>query len=396
LVLVVLSTPTGCARLYVKVAVLDKEQLDATATLRRAVDRAADRVSPLLTAGAYARERDKLLARIKTTLNPLIGNVIAAAEAPQIVQSATDTVTRAYDEAEKLYHGALERLAEARALQTRIQAAVAAEEAAAFRADRLQKLQQAKEAAGLRADRLQKLQQANSLFVAGDYQLLSLSAHVRSDLAAIVGAARTSANTADKLARVKKSEEDIPRIIRDVEATAAKVTAHQTLFSDPDADLVVYAPDRAWRGKYNVTYGAGYLGNTDIAVRMESADRFTLKGVRLDTAKVAAATFGVLKDSLRAAAAAYGIPLPGMDTKPAESTGSSVDAQSAVITAERERLKAQSQRRISRYAVIGLLEAIAAQRTAVTATTRDVRVAAIETIKRALSEYRPMLAGHAE
>ena len=130
----------------------------------------------------------------------------------------------------------------------------------------------------------------------------------------------------------------IDQLIAQIDA-AERLTASELpkvsgtdLSIDPDISLIASAPQRAWSGTFNRVYGHGNIGNTDIAIvaSTDYADAsggvptFVMKGIRLDASNVTRATFQGIKDMLRVAAVASGVPLAGAvaQTNPQPGTSS--------------------------------------------------------------------------
>lgn len=168
----------------------------------------------------------------------------------------------------------------------------------------------------------------------------------------------------------------------ETQSLEAKTAA--AIASDGDLASVIYAPEQCWARQFNSVVVRGDVGNTDIAVIAsgdyraggDTVPSFSIKGVRLDAANVTRATFAGLKDALRIAAAASGIPLPTAAFAPAPvpgadnpgqgaqaSTGSAGRDQSTLnteISNARVRAAAAAEAvRVSRSAALALLEALA-------------------------------------
>ena len=174
-----------------------------------------------------------------------------------------------------------------------------------------------------------------------------------------------------------------------IEQKVVSLTGGADLLDDPLAPIVIASPDEFWRGVYNETSALGTMGNTDIAIKMETVGSFTIKGVRVDASKVTEATFDVLKQSIRMVAAAYGIPLPASEKKSSpDSMGSPTDI---VMTADDARQMAERKRLLSRTAALTLLDLIAAERSHLAAAI--TRTAAIQNLKKSFAAYKGQLSG---
>lgn len=142
------------------------------------------------------------------------------------------------------------------------------------------------------------------------------------------------------------------------------------VFDDPQASLVVYAPERYWRSgdgrgsrPFNLSKGSGQMGDADIAIRMDGPGEFSLKGVRVDSSKVAQASFAAISQSVRVVAAAYGVPLTGKTPDSANpndaNTGPNADAGAALRTFDAQRRSFDAATAQRRGAALQVLSAIA-------------------------------------
>lgn len=78
-----------------------------------------------------------------------------------------------------------------------------------------------------------------------------------------------------------------------------------------EAWAIVSAPDDAWATDYNQARVVGVGGSTDIAIKLNSAGDFTVKGFTFDSRSTATMVSKVGGQALRLVAAAYGAPIPG-------------------------------------------------------------------------------------
>jgi hypothetical protein len=175
-----------------------------------------------------------------------------------------------------------------------------------------------------------------------------------------------------------------------LEQRVDSLTGGVHLLDDPLAPMVIAAPDEFWEGVYNETQAFGTMGNTDIAIKMETVGSFTIKGLRVDTSKVTEATFDVLKQSIRMVAAAYGVPLPASENKP-QQQGEQTPTD-LVMSADEVRQSADRKRLLSRTAALTLLDLIVSVRSDLAADPK--RMAAIQNLKRSFEAYKGQLAGN--
>lgn len=174
-----------------------------------------------------------------------------------------------------------------------------------------------------------------------------------------------------------------------IEQKVESLTGGGHLFDDPLAPIVIAAPDKFWKGVYNETSALGTMGNTDIAIKMETVGSFTIKGLRVDASKVTEATFDVLKQSVRMVAAAYGVPLPAAEKKNQHDAGGS--PTDVLMAVDEVHQIADRKRLLSRSAALTLLDLIVAQRSDL--ASDSTRISAIQNIKRSFDSYKGQLAG---
>jgi uncharacterized protein YjbJ (UPF0337 family) len=190
-----------------------------------------------------------------------------------------------------------------------------------------------------------------------------------------------------------QQQEASARIEQGVQHAVEGLTAGAELLDDPRASAAVYAPDTYWERRFNDTFCTGSLGNTDCAVKMEGIGSFTLKGVRLDATRITQATFSVAREAVQTVAAVYGVPVPkaasttGTETTDTTTTTSAPDIQSPVKR-QRDAATGLLQLRLARLAV---LEAVMAQRAAVTGADQAARDQAITAIKTVVEANRAQL-----
>lgn len=174
-----------------------------------------------------------------------------------------------------------------------------------------------------------------------------------------------------------------------VEKNLQSLTGGLDLLDDPLAPVIIAAPPQYWKGVYNKTTAGGTIGNTDIAIKMETIGTFTIKGLRLDASKVTEATFDVIKQSVRMVAAAYGIPLPADQTSTKSGdTGSPTDM---VLSIDQVRQAAERKRLLSRAAALTILDLIVTQKDKLVSDGN--RKAAVQQLKKSFEAYKTQLSG---
>jgi len=105
------------------------------------------------------------------------------------------------------------------------------------------------------------------------------------------------------------------------------------LFNDPLNSIVVKAPEGDWDNVYNKTVARNFLGNTDIAVVMETPGNFFIKGVRMDAEDVTKTLAESINQGVKLLAKVNGIPVnPSGTVDPSElSKQNKIAAQSSNI-----------------------------------------------------------------
>ncbi|AYL96572.1 hypothetical protein [Mucilaginibacter celer] len=119
-------------------------------------------------------------------------------------------------------------------------------------------------------------------------------------------------------------------------AVATLTTFGNSIVNDNMASFVVKAPEEFWlkykssfytnekdltksihNSSINVTKVTTFIGNSDIAVKMDGPGNFIIKGVRLDADEAFRTSFKVLNQGIKYLTYAAGIPTPVKDASPA-------------------------------------------------------------------------------
>ncbi|GAB5525156.1 MAG: hypothetical protein Roseis2KO_30280 [Roseivirga sp.] len=117
------------------------------------------------------------------------------------------------------------------------------------------------------------------------------------------------------------------------EKTEAIVSTYgESIGDDIMASLITKAPEKYWnkyketvditvagsrekttnvKARYNKTKVKAFMGNADIAIKMEDPGNFVVKGVRLDADEAIKASFKVLNQGIKYLAASSGMTIPG-------------------------------------------------------------------------------------
>ncbi len=180
---------------------------------------------------------------------------------------------------------------------------------------------------------------------------------------------------------------------RAIEENLKSLTGGFDLFDDHLAPAIISAPNNYWKGVYNKTKASGQIGNTDIAIKMETVGTFTIKGLRLDASKVTEATFEVLKQSVRMVAAAYGVPIPSGAPSSNNTSTSPASPTDLLLTVDQMHKAADRKRQLSRNAALTLLDIIISERADLTSSTAATREAAVIRLQQSYEAYKSQLQG---
>lgn len=156
------------------------------------------------------------------------------------------------------------------------------------------------------------------------------------------------------------------------------------LVDDPNASVVLYAPESCWSAQYGKANGYGYFGNSDIAIKMEGPGNFVVKGLRLDASKMTQALFKGLNQGLMLLTSAYGVPSSKSGTGQQATEPDSV--YDDVASAEQLKLDSTFSIQQSRDRLLRLFEEIVAQRAAL--DDDKTFKAALTNIKTTVANYR--------
>lgn len=215
--------------------------------------------------------------------------------------------------------------------------------------DKLKDLEQKKD-----KDKITFLKEALMLFEAGDVQLLQIIDEVTTAI--------------DQL----KSEADKNNIVFNTAlSNFAKETSNvintvvlNPLFDDPMTPIVVNGGKKHWKGKTNQVKAQTFIGNTDIAIVMESPGEYSLKGIRNDASQATKAIFTVANITIQALAKAYGVGL-----KPVSATDSNTYFAQIQVT----RNELEKAEKVSQKALVDIFQTILNEEPNITSDTTQVR-----------------------
>lgn len=347
---------SGCAQMTVKVGILNSAYWSSPAYIGDYID--GDTLAKIvgiaqtIRDGRFIGQREELKKRVETTLNQLATTpnaVVALADVPRHTTKFGESIDKEFGLAQSKFEAAFAKVREA------------------FRAAN----EQARNAL---------VKQADTLFAEGAGALSKLV----SDLSADIRTVFRLAAEQPPPAALQTFDKEAEGIIRE------GLIGQAGILDDPRAAAVVYAPEQYWSRQFNQTFCSGWFGNTDCAVKMEGLGSFTIKGVRLDAAKITQATFSVAREAIQTVAAVYGVPVPksgaAAGTPPAAG-GVSVDLESPV---KRQR-EATTSLLMLRLARLSIFETIVAQRKGITSTDENTRRRAVATINAVFEANRKQL-----
>jgi hypothetical protein len=358
------SVLCGCAQLDVSVHVLDRERIPVEKRLESNVWLEAQRYASEVATGFYPRLEATLVRELDAVVDMLITTGVV-----------TDPSVRA-ELGRDIRNSARERISKARE-----------------RSEEGMRLYESVRDPGA-PDRTAVLERALAALQSGRVQVQNIATTTKNDLAQLA-----RSNPAAAPAAVDKS---LVAIAGAFEKTSKLAQARhplfggETLFNDPLAAWVVTADRDAWKGSFNQSYGAGYFGNVDVAVKMEADGVFTLKGVRLDASKTTEATFAVIRQTLNVAAAGVGWPIAkttAPQTAPASTDAApdTPDVSSGLVAdAKESTAKERMQREQAQYALSAVLDVVVRNAAQIGAGDAQ-RKQSIEQIKTVYGAYKPLI-----
>lgn len=152
-----------------------------------------------------------------------------------------------------------------------------------------------------------------------------------------------------------------------------------------DDNLSDYKTQPSTKARYNHAKIQTFLGNADLAIKMDSPGTFTIKGVRLDADEAIKASFDVLRQGIKYVAYSSGISV----TEPASSNEeNTLGAMPEIEENKQLEQKITELKRKQRENLKNLLAQIMAKKEGISAPDVAERKQALESIKRAYSIYK--------
>lgn len=367
IVTVVIVLFFGCSsRLTVQVDIFDSKGLNPDDILEATVQREAAQHAYLLRAGAYARTKVDLSSQSRKYLGLLVtakSPIVSSGDIDKFAQEASRQINAAVDNAVRTRDEGLE--------QTTMAATITKSE------ERRQAFELA----------LVKFSSATQMLVQIRSDVFKpMEGELKKILEGLQIERTPNLTLINRIINTKSSVNEA------IQKNYKALTGGLDLFDDPLAAIIISAPENYWQGVFNKTEASGQIGNTDIAIKMETIGTFTIKGVRLDAAKVTQASFQVLKKSVQLVAAAYGVPVPGSTPPPAGAT-STETATDIVANIDQLRQEAVYKRQISRFAALTLLDLIIAEQSDLLSNNNILRKEAVGRVKKSFAAYKSQLQG---
>jgi hypothetical protein len=366
-VLLVCIVLSSCTRLGVKVEIYNPLGITSDDAVEATVKREAANHSYLLQTKFYSdtavdlkNQVSEFLSYLSSVQCPDKSTVIASGDLPRIIATASNNVENALGEVIKARNDGLLLLRQGEVTKKEARSQLLTDALAKFSA-----------ALKMLNDLSTNLEQSYDVSIKTLHACLNQTP------------TRPNLKTLNKVMTYKRETET------SIDQKVALLMGGARLLDDPLAPIVIAAPDEFWKGVYNKTTALGTMGNTDIAIKMETAGTFTIKGLRVDASKVTEATFDVLKKSIRMVAAAYGVPLPASEKKSQQEHGGS--PTDLLMSADEVRHSADRKRLLSRAAALTLFDLIVAGRSHLADATS--RKAAIQNLKLSFKSYKGQLTG---
>ncbi|WP_203292672.1 hypothetical protein [Maricaulis parjimensis] len=152
--------------------------------------------------------------------------------------------------------------------------------------------------------------------------------------------------------------------LEDLRSTVRSIIGDGSLVGSGYAYAVRSVPAEHWQDNFNQAYGGGFMGNTDIVIRLNSQGDFSVKGLTFDPSTVASVASRVSTQAVLLGAQIAGVP--------AQSSGSGshhlAQANSALADAEETRLTREAMSAGRRRALLEMGMAILSEEDAISAS----------------------------
>jgi len=167
----------------------------------------------------------------------------------------------------------------------------------------------------------------------------------------------------------------------------------QGLVQSPYAYAPAAAPEEKWSPRFNETFGGGYLGNLNVAIKMVDLGDFTLKGVTFDPSDVVRAISKVTVQTLVLAAQIYGVPIkaPAGAAPQAPAGGALAASSTRLATVQEASAAREAKRQDYRAALTTIALAIIREQPKLASTDNAQRQAAIDAIKATYEAHKTRL-----
>ena len=160
------------------------------------------------------------------------------------------------------------------------------------------------------------------------------------------------------------------------------------------AYAVKAAPATAWKTTYDKAEASADLGNTDIAIKLDSSGVFTIKGMQFDPSTIATVASKVSTQALLLATQIAGVPLSGGP----DNGGALLDATNAQAAGDTTMLIRAAQAEAHEDALYHVADIIFAEEGRITDASNNAQAiqAAFAIIETYLDGYRPLLSPPAQ
>jgi len=149
---------------------------------------------------------------------------------------------------------------------------------------------------------------------------------------------------------------------------------HNGLSGDPLNSFITQAPKDYWKKTYNKTVAKNLMGNTDIAVVMETPGNFFIKGVRMDAENITSTLANTLSSGVKLLSKVNGINVstprgPAPEPKTTERTpGQSTVFDQEIKSKELEQ-QIEIREKLNKLSIISLMDAVIAQKDSLNSDT---------------------------
>ena len=184
--------------------------------------------------------------------------------------------------------------------------------------------------------------------------------------------------------RLQIAKQSAKVFVVETDTNYKSLTGGLDLTDDPRAHAVAAAPPEVWAQKFNEAVAQGYLGNIDIAIKMNKPGDFTIKGLLFDPSTVASVASKTVTQALLVAAQISGVPV---STSSGTGDGAALASTSTSLnTAQVAMAERKSAQNASRAALLDIADTIVREKQNLADDSK--RQAAIEAIQITFSKHQ--------